>query len=113
MGTVALNESITATAGPDGIARAELGPKVYGHEWAVTRLTTTTNDFANRNELHVYLNGESLGQMVAGSYNANQDFNDDDFTLQTLDRLIIVWSKCTPGTFCTFQLQGVIKDRRG
>ncbi len=112
MHAIALNESVNATAGADGFARARIGPQIFGHEWHVTRIATTTSDFINRNELRVFLNGESLGQMVAGSYNANQDFNEDDFTLQTLDVLICVWSGCAPGTICTLQLQGTIKDRR-
>lgn len=112
MTTVPLDVSVNATAGADGFARGRIGPQVYGHSWRVSRLVTTTNDFVNRNDLRVFLNGESLNRMIAGSYNGNQDFNEDDFTLQTLDFLLAVWSGCVPGTICTLQLQGTIQDRR-
>lgn len=112
MVAVALDVSVNATADGSGIARARIGPQTYGHEWRVARMVTTTNDFANRNELRVYLNGESLNRMLAGTYNANQDFNETDLTLQTLDTLIAVWTKCAPGTICNLQLQGTIRDRR-
>ena len=113
MSTVPLDVSVSATAGADGIARAQIGPTIYGHTWEVRRIVTTTNDFVLRNELKLYLNAENLGRMIGGSYNGNQDFNEDDFTLQTLDKLIPVWSLCTTGTICTLQLQGLIHDRRG
>lgn len=113
MVTVPLDVSVSATADVNGIARARIGPQVYGHEWHVSRIVTTTNDFINRNELKIYLNGEALGRIIAGTYNANQDFNEDDFTLQTLDTLIAVWEKCAESTICTLQLQGTIKDKRG
>lgn len=112
MATVPLDVSVTAIADADGIARGRIGPQVYGHEWRVSRIVTTTNDFVNRNDLKVYLNGESQNRMIAGTYNGNQDFNEDDFTLQTLDFLIAVWSGCAEGTDCTLQLQGTITDRR-
>lgn len=112
MATIPLDVSVNATADADGFARGRIGPQVYGHEWRVSRIVTTTNDFANRNELRIYLNGESQNRLIAGSYSANQDFNEDDFTLQTLDFLLAVWSGCAPDTICTLQLQGIIKDRR-
>ncbi len=112
MGTVPLDVSITAQAGPDGIARGEIGPTIYGHTWEVRRIATTTNDFVNRNECRVYLNAENSGRMVGGSYNGNQDFNEDDIKLQSLDKLKAVWSMCAPGTQCVLQLQGLIHDRR-
>lgn len=110
--TTALDLSVTGIAGADGIARSRIGPTVYGHEWHVSRLVTSTNDSTNRNELRIYLNGESPNRLIAGTYNANQDFNEDDFTLQTLDALIPVWSLCVPGTICVLTVQGTIRDKR-
>jgi hypothetical protein len=110
---IALDVSVNATANANGVARGSLGPTVYGHSWNISRITTTTNDFNKRNEVRVYLNGESQQRLLAGSYNGNQDFNETTVTLQTLDKLIPVWSGCTPGTVCTLQVQGTITDRRG
>jgi hypothetical protein len=112
MPAIALDESIIAVADANGIATGQNGPARFGHSWHVARMTTTTDDFVNRNECVVYLNAATPDRVIGGSYNGNRDTDADPFTLQTLDKLIAVWTGCVPGTNCVLQIIGTIEDGR-
>jgi hypothetical protein len=68
-------------------------------------MTVSTSSAANT-DARVYLNAEIDTRMVAGSYSGDRDFNETDITLQTLDKLIVVWVDGTPGANASFLLQG-------
>lgn len=111
MKTYALDASVSVPFDANGRAVGQLGPTIYGHSWKVERMTTTTAD-TERNEVRVYMNSESPNRLIGGSDSANQDFDTVPFVMQTLDRLIIVWSLGTPGVFATFNVFGTIQDVR-
>lgn len=111
MKEVSLDVTTSATFSALGIATAQLGPMVYGHTWRIRRMVTKTTSLV-RTELRVYLNGVGDTNLVAGTYNANMDFNETDVTLQNLDKLYFVWSLGTVATIATIKLQGLITDAR-
>lgn len=100
-----LDTNRSAIFGATGVARLEIGPVVFGETWRVRRMTVTTGSLANT-DARVYLNAEIDSRMVAGSYSGDRDFNETDVTLQTLDKLIVVWVDGTPGAIASFLLQG-------
>jgi hypothetical protein len=105
---VPLNQSKSATISAAGIARLEMGPTVYGHKWNIRRMVvSSTSDLPT--EARVYLNANAPSALLAGSYAGNQDFNETDVTLQTLDRLLVEWINGTPGAIATFQVQGIVE----
>jgi hypothetical protein len=100
-----LDTNRTAVFNAAGIARLEIGPVVFGETWRIRRMTVSTSSTANT-DARVYLNAEIDTRMVAGSYSGDRDFNETDITLQTLDKLIVVWVDGTPGANASFLLQG-------
>jgi hypothetical protein len=103
-----LDTNLNAVFGTDGVARGTIGPTVYGDKWRVRRMVVSTDSAADT-DARVYLNLEIPSRMVAGSYSGNQDFNETDITLQTLDRLIVVWNSGTPAARAAFLIQGTIE----
>lgn len=67
---------------------------------------TVTSDSALDSDARVYLNAEIDSRLVAGSWSGNRDFNETDLTLQTLDKLIVVWVGGTPNANASFLVQG-------
>jgi hypothetical protein len=106
-----LNTSVSAVFSAAGIARARIGPTVYGENWRIRRMTVSTTSTVDT-DVRVYLNSEIDTQLVAGSFSGNQDFNETDLTLQTLDNLIIVWVGGSIGANASFLLQGTVEDSR-
>lgn len=107
MSKVPLNAAQSATFDAAGVAQIIVGPAVYGHQWNVRRMTVTTTSVLDT-ETRVYLNAVTPSGLLAGSFAGNQDFNETDVTLQTLDRLIARWINGTPGAIATFQVQGIV-----
>lgn len=91
-----------------GVARLEIGPTVFGESWRVRRMTVST-DSVTDTDVKVYLNADIDSRMVAGSYSGNRDFNETDITLQTLDKLIVIWTDGNPGSNVSFLLQGTAR----
>lgn len=89
-----------------GTARIIIGPTVFGESWRVRRMTVTSDSTLD-SDAKVYLNAEIDSRLVAGTWSGNRDFNETDLTLQTLDRLIVVWVGGTPGANASFLLQGI------
>lgn len=100
-----LNISRNATVDSTGAAIARLGPQVYGESWRVRRMVVFTGQQVV-SQARVYLNGVIPTNLIAGTYNGNQDFNETDLTLQNLDTLICVWSGASIGDVAVFSLQG-------
>jgi hypothetical protein len=90
-----------------GTARVILGPTVFGESWRVRRMAVYSSDSVADSDARVYLNAEIDSRLVAGTWSGNRDFNETDITLQTLDRLIVVWVDGTPGANASFLVQGV------
>lgn len=112
MQRVPLDVDISATFDVNGNARARIGPSVYGHKWHIARMVTSTTDTVLVPELRIYLNGEAPNRLLDGSYSGNLDTSAMELTLQTLDKLVIVWSLGTPGAIATLTVQGIIEDAR-
>lgn len=100
-----LDTNRSATFGPTGIARIQIGPTVFGESWRVKRMGVSTTSVADT-DVRVYLNAELDTRMIDGSFTGNRDFSDTDISLQTLDQLIVVWVNGTPGAYASFVLQG-------
>lgn len=100
-----LDTNRTAVFDSTGRASLTIGPTVFGESWRVRRMTVTS-DSASDSDARVYLNAELDSRLVAGSWSGNRDFNETDLTLQTLDRLIVVWDGGTTGAHASFLLQG-------
>jgi len=100
-----LDTNRTVTFDATGTARVTVGPTVYGESWRVRRMTVTS-DSALDSDARVYLNSEIDSRLVAGTWSGNRDFNETDLTLQTLDRLIVVWVGGTIGAHASFLVQG-------
>ena len=111
MRKVPLDVARSAQFDANGETRLQIGPTVYGHSWNVKRMVTTS-DSTTEVECRVYLHGEAPNALIAGSYAGRQDFNETDITLQSLDKLVVVWSQGEPDKFATIQLQGTVADVR-
>lgn len=101
-----LDTNRTVAFDSTGTARLTIGPTVFGEIWRVRRMTVTS-DSSLDSDARVYLNAELDSRVVAGTWSGNRDFNETDITLQTLDRLIVVWVGGTPGALASFLIQGV------
>lgn len=100
-----LDTSRTAVFNSAGTATVTVGPTVYGESWRIRRMTVIS-DSADDSDAKVYLNAVLDSRLVAGSWSGNRDFNETDLTLQTLDKLIVVWDGGTAGAHASFLLQG-------
>jgi hypothetical protein len=100
-----LDTNRTAVFDSAGMATVTVGPTVYGESWRVRRMTVTS-DSTSDSDARVYLNAVLDSRLVAGSWSGNRDFNETDLTLQTLDKLIVVWEGGTQGAHASFLLQG-------
>jgi hypothetical protein len=101
-----LDTNRTAVFDSNGIARTIIGPTVFGESWRIRRMAVYSSDSVGDSDARVYLNAEIDSRLVAGTWSGNRDFNETDITLQTLDRLIVVWVDGTPGAHASFLVQG-------
>jgi hypothetical protein len=115
-----LDLSITATFISDGaggsIARAQVGPSVFGTIWHVTAVATqTTSDTTQfgSSQLLVYQDTESPSRFLYGSFNAESDVaSGDETTLMTLSKLLFVWTKGNIGATAIAIVRGTVEDAR-
>lgn len=91
----------------NGRASVQLGPAAYQVEWTVTLMATST-DSGSKTSLKVYRGSETPSALIASSDRANTDFNDDEITLRSPEKLLFVWSGGTPNTLATINLEGEI-----
>lgn len=110
MKTYPLLVSISATFGANGEARAILGPVVFGTDWTVKRIVTTTTSVLE-SVLNVYFNVESVSSRIDGTYSGNKDVDDAEIPLRTLDKLVFVWQNGTPGAVATVILSGEVQAK--
>ena len=116
-----LDISVTAVFVDDGtgngsVARAQIGPTVYGTKWHVTSVSTqTTSDTTQygSSQLLVYQDTESPSRYLYGSFNAENDTASGDETeLQTLSNLLFVWTKGNIGATAIAVIRGWVEDAR-
>lgn len=107
-----LNEPVLATADANGRAVASTGPYKYGDRWVIESITTNTNSVLE-SQLKVYRGVESESAVVASSYSGNQDSAGGNvIRVPTGDKLVFVWSGCTPGAQCNARLEGDLETGR-
>jgi hypothetical protein len=115
-----LDTSVSATFISDGaggsVARAEIGPKVFGTMWRVksvaTQTTSTLADFGS-SQLLVYQDYESPSRYLFGTFSAENDTASGDETpLETLSKLILVWTKGDIGSIATATVRGIVEEQR-
>lgn len=108
-----LLEYVEATADANGRAVAIKGPAKYGETWDVTLVNTTTTSAAE-SLLRVYRGVESASAQIIGSYSGNNDTasGGDSITIPAQDKMVFVWSGCTPGARCTARIEGALKSGR-
>lgn len=117
MTRIPLSVSAMATFTDDGqggtVARASLAPTVFGTQWFIKRVvisTTSNADVASR--FYMYRNSESPANMVDGSYDGDQDTNETDIFLNTLDTLLFRWEGGSLGSLATVVLGGEMETGR-
>jgi hypothetical protein len=121
MTTYPLDVSISATFVSDGaggsVARAAIGPTVYGTTWHVTAVstqTTSTQASFGSAQLLVYQDSETPSRYLFGSFSADNDVatGDGEVLLMTLSKLSMVWTKGDIGSIATAVLRGTVEDMR-
>ncbi len=94
MSVIPLSAQANATFNAQGIARAIVGPQRFGTTWNVKRIVTNAT---SKCELRVYRNSESPNALLDATYTGEQDINETDILLVTLESLVFVWSQGIPG----------------
>jgi hypothetical protein len=107
-----LQEFVQATANASGRAIVSKGPGKFGESWEVTTLAASSTSILE-SQLRVYRGVESDSAQVASTYSGNSDTAGGN-TIQVpgQDKLVFVWSGCTPGATCTCRIEGTLNSRR-
>jgi hypothetical protein len=120
MKTYPLDSSVSATFVSDGagssIARAQIGPTVFGIKWHVQSVATqTTSDRSEfgSSQLLVYQDTETPSRFLYGSFNADGDVaSGGETALETLSKLVLVWTQGNIGSIATATIRGTVEDSR-
>lgn len=118
MATIPLYESASAKFVDDGnggtVARVTLSPQRFGSKWTVTRIVVSTTSSGNNgsSQFRIYRNSEQPSAMIDGTYSGDQDVDETNFTVQTMEQLICVWTKGDLGTEGTVVITGTIDTGR-
>jgi hypothetical protein len=113
--------SATATfaaiaSGLDSICQASVGPTVFGINWMVTSITTTTTstgtEFNRSSELIVYQDAITPSAQMFGTFNADNDVATGEFYIPTLSKLVFVWQHGDVGTVATVIIRGNVESDR-
>ncbi len=107
-GVIPLTETPSTLFGADNRASITIGPQRYGHVWKITRITVSTTSVVNT-QMRMHLNTESPTAFLDGSYSGNSDTNDTSITLQSLDKLIFVWTGGDIGASAQVGLYGTVE----
>ena len=102
--------SASATFDENGRAVAQLGPSTFGIRWTIKRMSTSTTSGAE-SQLVVYRNAEQASARIDGTYTANQNTSETEIALQTLEKLVFVWTQGDPGSVATIVLEGTQEGR--
>ncbi len=105
-----LGTQATSKFNAEGFARAIIGPQKFGTTWNVKRIVTNAD---SKCELRVYRNSESPNALLDATYSGEQDINETDITLATLESLVFVWSKGISGQNAIGIITGTQDDGRG
>ncbi len=105
-----LSSQAVSVFNEQGIARAAVGPQKFGTTWNVKRIVTNAD---SKCELRVYRNSESPNALLDATYTGEQDINETDITLATLESLVFVWSEGIPGKNAIGIITGTQDDGRG
>jgi hypothetical protein len=113
---VSISTTFVSDSAGGSVARAQIGPTVYGTTWHVTSVSTqTTSDTSvfGSSQLLVYQDFESPSRYLYGSYSGENDTASGDETiLMTLSKLVLVWTKGSLGSIATAMLRGWVEDMR-
>src|SRR4051812_17283064 len=120
MKTYPLDVSVSATFVDDGagssVARAQIGPQVFGTLWHVKSVASQTNsttaDFGS-SQLLVYQDTETPSRFLYGTFSAENDSAGGDETrLDTLSKLVLVWTRGDIGSIATATIRGMVEELR-
>lgn len=101
-----LDETVSVTAGADGVARADLGPRHLAHSWRVD-LATVSSDSALRTLAFLGTDG---GSNLGGTSSGNQDSNDLPGVILGCGQVMSAkWHNATPGARCTLSVYGTVE----
>lgn len=108
-----LDESAGTTIAADGTGTVYLGPKIYGHAWAVSLISIQCSSTTS-SQFQLYRNSVLPQNMLAGSWSGNRDSDTSDSIpdLQYGERLVGVWTGADSGSTATMVINGQIKDVR-
>lgn len=103
--------SVTATFGADGVARASIGPSVYGAKWHVDRIVVSTTSVLP-STCTVYRNVEAASAQLDHTRTGNADTSETSLDVPSPDALIFVWLGGTPGAVATAVISGTLNTGR-
>lgn len=106
MGETPLNESQTAIAGSNGIARVQMGPLRSLERWNVESTTVSSTSSTLVPTCQLFKGGEALSNRFEGTYSGNQDTTDTPYTLRSGDKMVAVFEGCDVGAQCTILMVG-------
>jgi hypothetical protein len=110
-----LSVSASATFISDGaggtVARVTLSPTVFGTEWDVKRMSVSTTSVA-QTTLRTYRNIETPSAFIDGTSKANANISNMEIHLQTLDKLIFVFTGGDIGAIATAIVDGTYETGR-
>lgn len=107
MSSVSLNESVTAQAGADGIARVVMGPLRSFETWEVTSTTVASTSSALVPTCKLYRGGEAPSNLFEGTFSGNLDITDTLYKLRSGEKMVAVFQGCDVGAQCTVTMQGL------
>lgn len=117
MARTPLNEQVTVTADAAGGATASIGPDSGRGpaRWNVTKLGVVNALASRRGQppipvCNVYIESESLANLLEGTYDGSFDFTDVDLDLTRGQTLIAVWAGGQAGDRMTLSVTGFKGD---
>lgn len=101
-----LYETKTATVLADGTATVQLQPLRAFENWFISRMTISSTSTALVPTLKVYRGSVNPSQLIDGTYTGTLNQSDTAIDLPNGQAIIAQWTGATPGTTCTFTVQG-------
>jgi hypothetical protein len=104
--TSSLSTSAQATAGPDGVATATVGPE-RDRAWLIDRITVSGTSSA-ASQLRLYRGDSDPRRLLDSTYSGNQATSElpTPIRLEPGEYLTFQWTGCTPGAVQTASLEG-------
>lgn len=101
-----LNESVTAVAGANGIARVQMGPLRSLETWEVVSTTVASTSTALVPTCKLYRGGEGPSNLFEGTFSGNLDTTDTPYSLRSGEKMLAIFAGCDIGAQCTITMQG-------